>query len=142
MLTLVATGNGRKSYGRARDSSPPLRYSRPAMENTLDNLPACAGCGQCCHLLVELMPGVDVVPEAFVVEHDGVRCLEQHGDGACIALDRVTRLCTIYDDRPQVCRQFDRGSGLCRIVLGNVARRHPFNSSNTISDGLPPVFAT
>ena len=82
-----------------------------------DNLPACAGCGRCCHLLVELMPGDDAVPEELVVEHSGVRCLDQQGDGACVALDPVTRLCTIYDRRPQVCRQFERGSGLCRMIL-------------------------
>lgn len=64
------------------------------------------------------MVGVDSVPEKLVVEHAGVRCLEQRGDGACAALDPVTRLCTIYERRPQVCRQFDRGSDLCRTVLG------------------------
>jgi uncharacterized protein len=68
--------------------------------------------------LVELVDGVDDVPEELVVEHSGVRCLDQHGDGACVALDPATRLCTIYERRPQVCRQFDRGSGLCRGVLG------------------------
>ena len=81
------------------------------------DLPACAGCGRCCHLVVELRAG-DIVPEAFVVEHDGVRCLEQHGDGACVALDPTTRLCTIYADRPQTCRDFNRGAALCRKILG------------------------
>ena len=88
------------------------------MRNVLENIPACAGCGHCCHLLVELVAGVDDVPEELVVEHSGVRCLDQHGDGACLALDLATRLCTIYDRRPQACRQFERGSGLCRGVLG------------------------
>ena len=32
-------------------------------------IPACAGCGQCCHLVVELAPLLDDVPEEFVVEH-------------------------------------------------------------------------
>lgn len=82
-----------------------------------DSLPACAGCGSCCHLVVELMPGDDDVPEAFVVEHAGVRCMEQHGDGACVALDPITRLCTIYDQRPQVCRSLRRGDSLCRKAL-------------------------
>lgn len=81
------------------------------------DLPACAGCGQCCHLLVELNPVFDHVPEELVVEHDGVRCLDQHGDGACVALDRATRLCTIYERRPQVCRDFSRGEALCRSTV-------------------------
>ena len=89
------------------------------MSLDLVNLPPCAGCGACCHLLVELVDGVDCVPEKFVVEHAGVRCMEQRGDGACVALDADTNLCTIYEQRPQTCRTFERGGGLCRrIVLG------------------------
>jgi Fe-S-cluster containining protein len=59
------------------------------------------------------------MPAAFVVEHDGVRCMEQRGDGACIALDPATQLCTIYEDRPQTCREFNRGETLCRRILLN-----------------------
>lgn len=82
-----------------------------------DEVPACAGCGQCCHLVVQLDPAVDAVPAEFVVEHDGVPCLDQRGDGACVALDPVTQLCTIYERRPQVCRDFLRGEALCRRIL-------------------------
>ena len=87
------------------------------MPLSFDDVPACAGCGQCCHLVVQLDPAVDHVPEAFVVEHDGVPCLDQRGDGACVALDPVTQLCTIYASRPQVCRDFQRGEALCRQTL-------------------------
>lgn len=80
------------------------------------DVPLCAGCGTCCRLVVELAVGDDV-PEQFVVHRDGVSCMDQHGDGTCVALDRATKLCTIYDYRPQVCRTFERGSGLCRAVL-------------------------
>jgi Fe-S-cluster containining protein len=66
--------------------------------------------------VVELRPG-DAVPEAMVVEHDGARCMDQRGDGACVALDALTRLCTIYADRPQTCREFNRGESLCRRIL-------------------------
>jgi Fe-S-cluster containining protein len=94
------------------------------MLDALDGIPSCAGCGICCHLVVELMPGIDSVPEEFVVEHDGVRCMEQRGNGACVALDPATRLCTIYDTRPKACRDFQRGESLCRTVLsGEIAAR-------------------
>jgi Fe-S-cluster containining protein len=85
------------------------------------NLPACAGCGICCHLVVELMPGFDSVPEDLVVEHEGVRCMEQRGDGACVALDPVTRLCTIYERRPRACRDFGRSSDLCLKAVAAAA---------------------
>ena len=83
----------------------------------LDDFPACAGCGKCCHLVVELDPLVDDVPDEYVVEHDGVRCMEQRGNGACVALDGASQLCTIYERRPQVCRDFQRGESLCRRIL-------------------------
>lgn len=86
------------------------------------DLPACAGCGLCCHLVVELDPVLDDVPAEFVVEHDGVRCLDQHADGMCVALDRTTRLCTIYERRPRVCSDFARGESLCRQIIARPRR--------------------
>ncbi|MCX8512155.1 MAG: YkgJ family cysteine cluster protein [Chthoniobacteraceae bacterium] len=81
-------------------------------------VPPCAGCGLCCHLVVELREG-DVVPDELVAEHSGVRCMDQRGDGACVALDAATRLCTIYEQRPQTCRDFNPGEALCRRTLGH-----------------------
>jgi Fe-S-cluster containining protein len=34
-------------------------------------------------------------------------------DGWCAALDRSTMLCTIYDKRPLICREFEMGSFEC-----------------------------
>jgi Fe-S-cluster containining protein len=94
------------------------------MPDALDDLPACAGCGICCHLVVELVSGIDDVPDEMVVEHDGVFCMEQRGNGACVALDPVTHLCTIYERRPKTCRDFERGKPLCRnAVAGAFAAR-------------------
>jgi uncharacterized protein len=73
--------------------------------------------------VVELRPG-DRVPGEFVVEHDGVRCMDQLGNGACVALDAVTQLCTIYADRPQTCRDFGRGESLCRRILAGPLAQH------------------
>jgi Fe-S-cluster containining protein len=87
------------------------------MLKTPAEVPACAGCGKCCHLVVELRPLVDDVPEHFVVEHAGVRYMDQRGNGACVALDPATLLCTIYERRPQVCREFKRGESLCRRAV-------------------------
>jgi Fe-S-cluster containining protein len=78
--------------------------------------------------VVELRAG-DVVPEAYVVEHDGARCMEQRGDGACVALDPMTQLCTIYEDRPQTCREFNRGEALCRQILSRPLRSLPLEKA-------------
>ena len=67
--------------------------------------------------MVELRAG-DVVPEEFVAEREGARCMDQRGDGACVALDPQTKLCTIYESRPQTCRDFQRGESICRRILG------------------------
>ncbi|MBA4137294.1 MAG: hypothetical protein C0518_08265 [Opitutus sp.] len=103
----------------------PARVAPSAEPATnFDGVPACAGCGSCCHLVVELRAGDDV-PEEFVVEHAGARCMDQRGDGACVALDPTTRLCTIYDRRPQTCRDFSRGTALCRTALTRRPMRRP-----------------
>lgn len=100
-----------------------MSISQSIPANPSIEIPACAGCGRCCYQVVTLVAGVDVVPEAWVVEHDGERCLEQRGDGACVGLDPITKLCTIYESRPTVCREFERGSELCVKVLERAAAR-------------------
>lgn len=99
------------------------------------DIPPCVGCARCCHLLVELKADVDFVPEKFVVEYHGMRFMDQQSNGACVALDPVTRACTIYEDRPWICRQFDRGGALCRkILIGPSAlRAHTANTATTKS---------
>jgi Fe-S-cluster containining protein len=67
--------------------------------------------------VVELKPGVDHIPAELTVRRDGSRFMDQHGDGTCVALDRASRLCTIYAQRPETCRKFERGGGRCRQVL-------------------------
>ena len=86
-------------------------------------VPLCAGCGVCCHLTVELGPDDASVPAALTAEYDGVRYMDQLGNGACVALDPATRLCTIYAQRPAVCRSFERASERCRAVLERGKRK-------------------
>jgi Fe-S-cluster containining protein len=38
----------------------------------------------------------------------GVFMVEQRGGGDCYFLDEKTRLCTVYEKRPEVCRTFPR----------------------------------
>lgn len=73
--------------------------------------------------MVALDEKVDRVPEELVVEHEGVRCMDQRGNGACVALDPLTRLCTIYEIRPRTCREFNRGEALCVRTLARAKAR-------------------
>jgi len=110
----------------ASPSSPQSVPLAPTMLTAVTDdrsIPACAGCGRCCHLTVELAV-TDVVPDELTVVYEGMRFMDQRGNGACVALDPVTRLCGIYAQRPAVCRGFERGSDLCRAVLnGSLAQR-------------------
>ncbi len=76
---------------------------------------ACENCQACCcQLQVILLPG-DAPPAHLVeVEEHGLDVMRRLDDGWCIALDRDTLRCTIYDLRPQVCRDFATGSPECR----------------------------
>lgn len=117
----AARTNGSRRHRRSMQVCAALMPADP------DDLPPCAGCGNCCHLLVDLAPSDDVPPE-LIVEHNGLRCMDQRGDGACIALDPLSRLCTIYERRPQVCRDFKRAESLCRrAVFGRRGSLAPAN---------------
>ena len=77
----------------------------------------CQGCGGCCYLVVELEEGEQVPDDRTTIHEDGARVLQQRDDYACVYLDPESRLCTIYEQRPQVCRDFERGTGLCFTAI-------------------------
>lgn len=85
--------------------------------------PACVGCGACCRNWL-----VGVVPEDFLIHGTPAHLVRdrpyeraagpewsmRHKEsGACVALDEQTNACTIYANRPQVCRDFERMSRDC-----------------------------
>ena len=76
---------------------------------------ACERCQACCcQLQVILMPGDAPPPHLVETEEHGLDVMRRLDDGWCIALDRDTLRCTIYEVRPQVCRDFATGSRECR----------------------------
>jgi uncharacterized protein len=72
---------------------------------------SCEAC--CCRLQVLLMPGDDV-PARYVDQDHGLDVMERLDDGWCIALDRNSMRCTIYSQRPLVCREYAMGEADCR----------------------------
>jgi Fe-S-cluster containining protein len=80
----------------------------------------CQGCGACCvGLRVEVRPSIDDVPEDLIcVDEEGdtpILVMQQRDDGSCVAL--VGGECSIYDRRPQVCRDFEPGGAHCLVML-------------------------
>jgi Fe-S-cluster containining protein len=88
--------------------------------NTLANEPmaeveiTCATCKACCCRL-EVMLFTDTgVPQRYIkVDKWGSETMHRLADGWCAALDRDTMLCSIYEDRPLVCREFEMGEPDC-----------------------------
>ena len=54
------------------------------------------------------------VPDVHIsVDKWGAETMLRLGDGWCSALDRETFLCSIYENRPLICREFEMGSYEC-----------------------------
>jgi Fe-S-cluster containining protein len=70
----------------------------------------CDKCGKCCSLHVEIVSGIDDVPEEMTEirgDHLGRDSTwMKQIEGVCVAYKNG---CTIYDRRPLECRQFIAG---------------------------------
>lgn len=88
----------------------------------------CASCRACCCRLEVLLMGEDDVPVSMTVQDPwGGWVMRRLDDGWCKALDRQTMLCTIYERRPGICRDFQAGDYDClqeRRQLSDVIPLH------------------
>jgi len=74
----------------------------------------CSTCAACCCQLEVMLITDTGVPERFIDTDDwGGEVMLRLDDGWCAALDRNTMMCTIYDRRPLICREFEMGSPEC-----------------------------
>lgn len=74
----------------------------------------CANCAACCCQLEVMLLGDTGVPQRFIATDAwGGEVMRRLDDGWCAALDRDSMRCTIYEQRPQICRDFEMGSGEC-----------------------------
>lgn len=74
----------------------------------------CANCQACCCRLEVMLITETGVPDRFIASDSwGGRVMRRLDDGWCAALDRSTMLCTIYDKRPLICREFEMGGHEC-----------------------------
>ena len=88
------------------------------MTNKNKSLPdtevTCLNCKACCCRLDAMLFNDPEVPEEFIEKNalDEWSMLRLE-DGWCVALDRKTMMCTIYEIRPWLCREFEEGGSEC-----------------------------
>jgi len=76
----------------------------------------CANCEACCCRLEVMLIGDTGVPDRFVeVDEWGGMTMARLDDGWCAALDRNTLQCSIYEQRPLICRDFQMGGFECIV---------------------------
>ena len=76
----------------------------------------CANCAACCCRLEVMLITDTRVPDRFVAtDRWGGERMHRLDDGWCSALDRDTMRCTIYANRPWVCREFAMGGHECLL---------------------------
>ena len=74
----------------------------------------CSNCQACCCRLEVMIISDTGVPDVHVsVDKWGAETMLRLDDGWCSALDRETFLCSIYENRPLICREFEMGSYEC-----------------------------
>lgn len=96
----------------------------------MDDAITCSACrASCCRLQVLLIGDADV-PDRFIdVDEHGSASMARLDDGWCAALDRDTFLCTIYAQRPWICREFAMGGGECRAARADDPARRDTTGS-------------
>ena len=84
-------------------------------DEDIDPRVSCDRCeAVCCRLTVVLMPEDRIDPRFTERDDHGMEVMARGDDGWCVALDRNTMLCGIYQQRPAICRSFAMGGPYCR----------------------------
>jgi len=74
----------------------------------------CSNCQAiCCRLEVMIISDTGVPEEHIAFDEWGGETMNRLDDGWCSAVDRETYMCTIYENRPWACREFEMASFEC-----------------------------
>ena len=75
---------------------------------------SCSNCQACCcRLEVMIIADTGIPDEHISLDEWGAETMLRLDDGWCSALDRKTFMCSIYESRPLICREFEMGSYEC-----------------------------
>tara|TARA_R110002072_G_scaffold106582_3_gene232651 strand:+ start:22931 stop:23242 length:312 start_codon:yes stop_codon:yes gene_type:complete len=84
------------------------------IEDVLKTEASCSNCQACCCRLEVMILTDTGVPDVHIsLDEWGGETMLRLDDGWCSALDRDTFMCTIYENRPLICREFEMGSYEC-----------------------------
>lgn len=79
---------------------------------------SCSNCrALCCRVEIRLIEDDDFNIDAHLTEQTPslYTIMKKSSDGWCVALDRKTMLCTIYEERPYLCSEYEVGSYDCML---------------------------
>ena len=92
----------------------PTKGTRIEITNLPSSEVTCATCrANCCRLEVMLITDTGVPEKYIAIDKWGGMVMHRLDDGWCAALDRYTMLCSIYENRPLICREFEMGGSEC-----------------------------
>ncbi|WP_348981551.1 YkgJ family cysteine cluster protein [Marinomonas sp. UCMA 3892] len=93
----------------------PSLFMNIALKNIAESDVTCSNCQACCCRMEVMIISDTGVPDKHIsVDKWGGETMLRLDDGWCSAVNRDTFLCTIYENRPWICREFEMGSDECR----------------------------
>lgn len=93
-----------------------IKLNKTDQHHDDSGLPECKGCGRCCKNLDVVVTDGDRVPKEMTYKLLNLTLMKRV-ELTCVALDEKTNLCTIYENRPTVCKLFNRGNPQCRDLF-------------------------
>ena len=88
--------------------------ARGASGRQREDAATCVACrARCCRLEVMLTSDDDIPLRLVEEDRWGGHVMARREDGWCAALDRATMLCSIYERRPGICREYELNGSDC-----------------------------
>lgn len=88
----------------------------------------CENCYACCVGDIELFEEDSLYGDKRYtnrIQCDLYDCvMKVDNENFCIALDKDKKKCSIYEKRPQVCRDFRSGSSCCKEFVRQIKKQH------------------
>ncbi|WP_370301522.1 YkgJ family cysteine cluster protein [Alkalimarinus coralli] len=94
-------------------------------DNTDNSKATCSSCEAiCCRMKVMIITDTGVPDHYIDTDKWGSETMARLDDGWCAALNRNTMMCSIYEKRPLICREFAMGEDECVSARSNYSEKH------------------